>query len=110
MLPMSTETTVSPLRQRVIEDMAPRTLGRHAQRSHIHSCRRFAASLGGSHDTATADDVRRFQLHQGDSGLRICNHIRIVTEARSLYRETPPPHDLAAEAYHRNDPPNPQLL
>ena len=54
---MSTDTTVSPLRQRMIEDMAARKLGRHAQRSHIHSCRRFAAFLGRSPDTATADDV-----------------------------------------------------
>ena len=34
---MSTDTTVSPLRQRMIEDMAARKLGRHAPRSHIHS-------------------------------------------------------------------------
>ena len=37
---MSTDTTVSPLRQRMIEDMAARKLGHHAQRSHIHRCRR----------------------------------------------------------------------
>ena len=43
---MSTDTTVSPLRQRMIEDMAARKLGHHAQRSHIHSCRRFAAFRG----------------------------------------------------------------
>ena len=68
---MSTDTTVSPLRQRMIEDMAARKLGRHAQRSHVHSCRRFAAFLGRSPDTATADDVRRFQLHLVESGLSI---------------------------------------
>jgi hypothetical protein len=45
---MSTDTTVGPLRQRMIEDMAARKLGPHAQRSHIHSCRRFAAFLGRS--------------------------------------------------------------
>ena len=39
----------------MIEDMAARrNLGRHAQRSHIHSCRRLAAFLGHSPDTATA--------------------------------------------------------
>ena len=58
-LPMSTDTTVSPLRQRMIEDMTARKLGPHSQRSHIHSCRRFAAFLKRSPDTATADDVRR---------------------------------------------------
>src|SRR5215471_519771 len=68
---MSTDTTVSPLRQRMIEDMAARKLGRHAQRSHIHSCRRFAAFLERSPDTATADDVRRFQLHLVESELSI---------------------------------------
>ena len=44
-LPMSTDTTVSPLRQRMIEDMAARKLGRLSQRSHIYSCKRFAAFL-----------------------------------------------------------------
>ena len=66
---MSTDTTVSPLRQRMIEDMAARKLGRHSQRSHISSCRRFAAFLKRSPDTATADDIRRFQLHLASSRL-----------------------------------------
>src|SRR5437660_1103430 len=101
---MSTDTTVSPLRQRMIEDMAARKLGRHAQRSHIHSCRRFAAFLGRSPDTATADDVRRFQLHLVESGLSICNRNRIMTGVRSLFRVTLRRHDLAAEVYHLKEP------
>jgi integrase/recombinase XerD len=94
---MSTDTTVSPLRQRMIEDMAARKLGRDAQRSHIRSCRRFAAFLGRSPDTATADDVRRFQLHLVESGLSICNRNRIMTGVRFLFRVTLRRHDLAAE-------------
>ena len=54
---MST-TTISPLRQRMIEDMAARNLNRHTQRSHLSSCKRFAAWLKRSPDTATADEVR----------------------------------------------------
>jgi integrase/recombinase XerD len=42
---MSDTTTVSPLRQRMIEDMAARKLNPHTQRSHIQSCKRFAAWL-----------------------------------------------------------------
>ena len=42
---MGTDTS-SKLRQRMIEDMTARKLGRHSQRSHIHSCIRFAAFLG----------------------------------------------------------------
>ncbi len=60
---MSKTDTVSPLRQRMIEDMAARKLNPHTQRSHIYSCKRFAAWLKRSPDTATADEVRRFQLH-----------------------------------------------
>jgi hypothetical protein len=40
---MRTTNTVSPLRQRMIEDMMARKLEPHSRRSHIHSCRRFAA-------------------------------------------------------------------
>jgi hypothetical protein len=36
---------ISPLRQRMIEDMSSRKLGTHTQRSHIYSCKRFAAFL-----------------------------------------------------------------
>jgi len=43
---MSDTTTVSPLRQRMIEDMAARKLNPHTQRSHIQSCKRFAAWEG----------------------------------------------------------------
>jgi hypothetical protein len=42
---MSTSITVSPLRQRMIEDMVARKLGSQSQRSHIYSCKRFAAFL-----------------------------------------------------------------
>ncbi len=59
---MSTDV-VSPLRQRMIEDMNARKLGRRTQRRHISSCKRFAAFLKRSPDTATAEDIRRFQLH-----------------------------------------------
>jgi len=101
---MSTDTTVSPLRQRMIEDMAARKLGPHSHRSHIDSCRRFATFLGRSPDTATPDDVRRFQLHLIESGLSICNRNRIMTGVRFLFRVTLRRHDLAAEVYHLKEP------
>ena len=65
---MSETNTVSPLRQRMIEDMTARKLDPHTQRSHIYSCKRFATWLKRSPDTATADEVRRFQLHLVESG------------------------------------------
>jgi hypothetical protein len=88
----------------MIEDMAARQLGRHSHRSHIHSCQRFAAFLKRSPDTASADDVRRFQLHLIESGLSICNRNRIMTAVRFLFRVTLRRHDLAAEVYHLKEP------
>ena len=78
---MSTDA-VTPLRQRMIEDMNARKLGAHSQRSHINSCRRFAAFLKRSPDTAGPDDVRRFQLHLAETGMSICNRNRIMTGVR----------------------------
>src|SRR5216684_6010891 len=58
---MSTDT-VSPLRQRMIEDMNARKLCAGTQRGHIRGCKRFAAFLKRSPETATAEDIRQFQL------------------------------------------------
>ena len=101
---MSTDTTVSQLRQRMIEDMAARKLGSHSQRSHIDSCKRFAAFLNRSPDTATADDIRGFQLHLVEAGLSITNRNRIMTGVKFLFRVTLRRHDLAAEIYHLKEP------
>src|SRR5437879_2807895 len=96
--------TVSPLRQRMIEDMNARKLGAHSQRSHINSCKRFAAFLKRSPDTATADDIRRFQVHLAESGISICNRNRIMTGVKFVLRVTLRRLDLAAEVYHIREP------
>lgn len=99
---MTTQTTA--LRERMIEDMKARNLNRHTQRSHIASCKRFAAYLKHSPDTATPDDVRRFQLYLIESGASICNRNRIMTGVKFLFRVTLRRHDLAAEVYHIKGP------
>ncbi len=103
-LSMSKTETVSPLRQRMIEDMAARKLNPHTQRSHIYSCKRFTVWLKRSPDTATADEVRRFQLHLVEDGASICNRNRIMTGVRFLFRVTLRRHDLAAEIWHIKEP------
>src|SRR6202451_2011175 len=100
---MST-VTVSQLRQPMIEDMNARKLCAETQRGHIHSCRRFAAFLKQSPDTATAEDIRRFQLHLSETGVSICNRNRIMTGLRFLLRVTLRRLDLAAEIYHIREP------
>jgi len=100
---MSTET-VSALRQRMIEDMNSRKLDLHTQRGHIYSCKRFAGFLKRSPDTATREDLRRFQLHLAETGMSICNRNRIMTGVRFLFRVTLRRLDFAAEIYHLREP------
>jgi hypothetical protein len=100
---MSTDA-ISPLRQRMIEDMSARKLNPHTQRIHISSCKRFAAYLKRSPDTATADEIRLFQLHLTETGASICNRNRIMTGLRFLFRVTLRRLDLAAEIFHIKEP------
>src|SRR6266516_578596 len=93
---------ISPLRQRMIEDMNSRKLCAGTQRGHIRSCKRFAAFLKRSPDTATLEDIRRFQLHLAEAGVSICN--RIMTGLRFLFRVTLRRLNLAAEIYHIREP------
>ena len=66
--PVSQST--SPLRQRMLEDMAMRGLRGDTQRDYIRFVRSFAAFLRRSLDTATVEDIRRFQVHQVESGVQ----------------------------------------
>ena len=59
---------VSPLRQRMIDDMRVRKMGGKTQIAYIRAVRRLAAYLKRSPDTATADELRGFQLHMVDTG------------------------------------------
>ena len=51
-------TPITPLRARMIADMSGRNLGPASQSSHLRACKRFAAWLGRSPETATPDDDR----------------------------------------------------
>ena len=99
-----TTKAITPLRQRMIEDMNARKLCAGTQRGHILSCKRFAAFLKRSPDTATLDDIRRFQLHLAETGVSICTRNRIMTGLRFLFRVTLRRLDLAAEIYHIREP------
>ena len=99
-----TTTAITPLRQRMIEDMSARKLCVGTQSGHIRSCKRFAAFLKRSPITASLEDIRRFQLHLADTGVSICNRNRIMTGLRFLFRVTLRRLDLAEEIYHIREP------
>src|SRR5665213_1710478 len=64
-------TGASPLRQRLIDDMSMRRFSRETQRNYMRDVGRFATWLGRSPHTATAEDVRRFQIEQQEAGVPV---------------------------------------
>ena len=83
-----TDEAMSPLRRRMIEDMTIRKLAPKTQQGYIRTIKDFAAFLGRSPDTASFEDVRRFQLHLAASGAHvpILNHT--VAALRFFFRVT----------------------
>lgn len=82
------ETPVSPLRQRMIEDMTVRKLGAATQRNYIRAVKALSEFLGRSPATATAEDLRRFQVHQSEAGAQPSAMNNTVTALRFFFRVT----------------------
>src|SRR5258708_2626154 len=64
------EKPISPLRQRMLDDMSVRKFTPDTQREYIRAVKRLAAFLRRSPDTATPEELRSFQLHLTGTGVR----------------------------------------
>ena len=87
---MSEQSTpvISPLRQRMIEDMGMRKMRERTQEAYIRGVRRLARFLGRSPDTATAEDLRRFQLHLVKAGVSPITLNATLTAVKFLFQVT----------------------
>ncbi len=101
---ISLTTPTTPLRARMIADMSARNLGPASQTSHLRACKRFAAWLARSPETATPDEVKYFQQHLIESGTSICTRNQTMTGVKFLLRVTLRRHDLVAEIFHLREP------
>ena len=79
---------ISPLRQRMIDDMRMRKLAEKTQAHYIRWVRRFTAFLGRSPDTATVEELRRFQLHLVDSGTSPVSLNAAITALKFFFEVT----------------------
>src|SRR5438128_770344 len=86
---------VSVLRARMIEDMRVRGFSEKTRNDYIRNVRAFAAFIGRSPDTATAEDLRRFQLHQVQAGVRPPSINGAVAALRFFFSVTLDRPDLA---------------
>jgi site-specific recombinase XerD len=85
----------SALRERMIEDMSVRGFSEKTRNDYIRNVRAFAAFVGRSPDTATAEDLRRFQHHQAQTGVRPPSINSAVAALRFFFTVTLDRPDLA---------------
>lgn len=84
----STTHPISPLRQRMIEDMTMRRLAPRTQESYIRAVKKLTRYLGRPPDTATAEDLRLFQLHLVTSGVSSITLNATITGLRFFFNVT----------------------
>jgi hypothetical protein len=92
-------STGSGLRQRLIEDMSVRGFSKKTQRDYIRNVASFAAFLGRSPDTATAEDIRRFQIHQSEQGMHPPAMNSTVAALRFFFTHTARPAGYLSQAH-----------
>ena len=79
---------ISPLRQRMIEDMQMRKLAPKTQASYICAVKKLSDYLGRSPHTATAEDLRKFQLHLTNTGTSRITINTTITALRFVFEVT----------------------
>ncbi len=81
-------SSVSPLRQRMLDDMRMRKLSPKTQIGYIRSVRQLAAYLKRSPDTATAEELRSYQLYLIDHGTSAVSINNALSGLKFLYEQT----------------------
>ena len=90
-----TDKAISPLRRRLIEDMAIRRLGPKTQHHYIRHVKRFADFLGRSADKTSAEDVHRYQLSLASIGTTVPTVNVSATVLQFFFKVTLKRRDLA---------------
>jgi integrase/recombinase XerD len=83
-----TDKAISPLRRRMIEDMTVRNFAPKTQRDYVQRIKNFTAFFGRSPDTASAEDIRRYQLHLAASGVGTPTLNQAVSTLRFFFKIT----------------------
>jgi integrase/recombinase XerD len=97
---MTTSTEViSPLRQRMIDDMRMRRLAPKTQAGYLRVVRQFTVFLGRSPDSATVEDLRRYQLHLVDHGVSPISLNAAITGLKFFFDTTLGRDDLMAKMH-----------
>ena len=99
-----TDEATSPLRRRMIEDMTMRKFAPKTQHDYVQRVKNFAAFLGRSPDTASFEDVRRYQLHLAASGVGVPTLNQTISTLRFFFRVTLKRHDIVEHTHFIHEP------
>ena len=99
-----TDEAMGPLRRRMIEDMTIRKFAPKTQHDYLQRVKNFAAFLGRSPDTASFEDVRRYQLHLTKSGVGVPTLNQAVSTLRFFFRVTLKRHDILEHTHFIREP------
>lgn len=95
---------ISPLRQRMIDDMTLRKLSPKTQTGYIRAVRNLTRWLGRSPDVATAEELRRYQLHLVDHGVSSITINATITALRFFFEVTLARPEVMAKMSHVRQP------
>jgi site-specific recombinase XerD len=99
-----TDEAMSPLRRRMIEDMTIRKFAPKTQQDYIQRVKNFTAFLRRSPDTASFEDVRRYQLHLAASGVGVPTINQTVSTLRFFFKVTLRRHEIVAHTHFIHEP------
>jgi site-specific recombinase XerD len=99
-----TQEKITPLRERMREDMRIHGMGDKAQKAHIRAIKHFAGFLGRSPNTATPDDLRAYQLHMTDTEVTPPTFNARIMALRFLFGTTCDREDMKRYMQFRTQP------
>jgi integrase/recombinase XerD len=99
-----TDEAMSPLRRRMIEDMTICKFAPKTQHDYVRRVKNFAAFLGRSPDTASFEDVRRYQLHLAASGVGVATLNETAVSLRFFFRVTLKRQDIIEHTHFIREP------
>ncbi|MET4177527.1 site-specific integrase [Bradyrhizobium sp. LA7.1] len=99
-----TDEATSPLRRRMIEDMTIRKFAPKTQHDYVQRVKNFAVFLGRSPDTASFEDVRRYQLHLASSGVGVPTINQTVSTLRFFFKVTLKRHEIVEHTHVVQEP------
>ena len=96
--------SLSPLRQRMIDDMTLRKLSPKTQSGYVRAVKNFTHFLGRSPDSASAEELRRYQLSLVEKGITSGNLNSIITGLRFFFDITLGRPEVMAKMSHVYEP------